>query len=118
MELYASLHDEAVGKEQKELLWSQLAGAAQEKIAKARAYRTQVVESAKANAEYLHEILPEYRKRPELVIQEIYQAAIEQVLNNADEKFIIQPVEAGKGAEIRIQLNRDTKLKPKSGMEK
>lgn len=118
MELYASLHDEAISKEQKELLWSLLAGAAQEKIAKARAYRTQVVESAKANAEYLHKILPEYRKRPELVIQEIYQAAIEQVLTNADEKFVIQPSKGGKGAEIRIQLNRDPKLKPKSEREK
>lgn len=118
MELYVSLHDEAISKEQQELLWSQLAGAAQEKIAKARAYRTQVVESAKANAEYLHKILPEYRKRPELVIQEIYQSAIEQVLSNADEKFVIQPAESGKGTEIRILLNRDTKLKPKSGKEK
>jgi len=114
MELYKALHDETISKEQKEFLWSQSAGGAQEKIAKARAYRTQVVESAKANAEYLHKILPEYRKRPRLVIQEIYQTAIEEVLNNADEKFIIQPTEGGKSTEIRILLNRDPKSKPRS----
>jgi len=114
MQLYAALHNEVISEEQKEFLWSQLAGAAQEKIANARAYRTQVVESAKANADYLHKILPEYRKRPEIVIQELYQAAMEEVLNNADEKFIIQPTEGSKNVEYRILLNRDPKLKPKS----
>jgi membrane protease subunit HflK len=114
IELYRALHDETISEEQKEILWSQLAGAAQSKIAEARAYRTKVVESAKADAEYLHEILPEYRKRPELVIWEIYQAAIENVLTNADEKFIIQPNKDSKGVEYWIQLNRDPTLKQKT----
>jgi len=103
---------------QKKLLWSQLAGTAQEKIANARAYRTTVVETAKANADYLREILPEYRKRPELVIQEIYQAAIEYVLNNTDEKFIIQSTEGTKGREVWIKFSRNPELKPKSGSKK
>jgi membrane protease subunit HflK len=100
-------------EEQKTLLWSQLAGAAQEKIAVARAYRTSVVENARANADYLREILPEYRKRPRLVIQKIYQDAIEYVLNNTDEKFIIQPTKGAENTEIRVLLNRDQTLKPK-----
>ena len=91
---------------------------AQEKIANARAYRTKVVETAKANAEYLQKLLPEYRKRPELVIQEIYQDTIEYVLNNADEKIIIQPTEGTKSREIRVLLNRDPAIKPKSEQEK
>jgi len=62
----------------------------------------------------LQEILPEYRKRPKLVIQKIYQDAIEYVLNNADEKMIIQPTEGTKGREIRILLNRDPAIKPES----
>jgi len=112
--LLEALRDETVAEQQRELLWAQLAGEAQEKIAGARAYRTEVVEVAKANAEYLQKILPEYRKRPELVIQKIYQDAIEYVLNNTDEKTIIQPTEGTKGSEIRLMIGRDPTLKPKS----
>jgi len=82
---------------------------AQEKIAEARAYRTKVVASARANAEYLRQLLPEYRKRPELVVQEIYRDAIERIFTNVNEKFVIP-----KGAELRILVNRDPSLKPKS----
>ena len=112
-ELFAVLEDKTVSEQQEELLWSQLAGAARKKIAQARAYRTKVVETAKANAEYLQKLLPEYRKRPKLVIQKIYQDAVEHVLNNADEKMIIQPTEGTKGKEIRILINRDPTIKPK-----
>jgi len=116
-ELLAVLDDKTITEQREELLWTQLAGQAQEKIADARAYRTKVVETARANAEYLQKILPEYRKRPKLVIQKIYQDAIEYVLNNADEKMIIQPAEAAAGREIRVILNRDPTLKPKSERE-
>ncbi|MFB0525089.1 MAG: SPFH domain-containing protein, partial [Phycisphaerae bacterium] len=118
MQLYKALHDETKSSEQKELLWSQLAGAAQEKIAQSRAYRTKVVESAKANVEYLREILPEYRKRPRLVTQKIYLDAIEYVLNHAAEKFIVQPTKGSKGREFRIILNRNPTIKPRSEKEK
>ncbi|HDZ69091.1 MAG TPA: hypothetical protein ENH43_01575, partial [Phycisphaerales bacterium] len=105
--------DKTVSEREKELLWTQLAGTSQEKIAQARAYRTKVVETAKANAEYLQKILPEYRKRPKLVIQKIYQDAVEYVLNNTDEKMIIQSTEGARGTEIRILLNRDPTIKPR-----
>lgn len=105
--LLAAIEDKTVGKKEKESLWFQLAGTAQERIDEARAYRIKVVEAAKANADYLQEILPEYRKHPRLVVQKIYQDAIEYVLNNADEKIIIQPTEGTGGREIRIQLGRD-----------
>ncbi len=114
IQLFEALKNETVSDEEKELLWSQLAGQAQEKIAGARAYRTKVVETAKANAEYLQKLLPEYRKRPELVVQKIYQDAIEYILNNVDEKIVIQPTEGTKGREIRLLLNRDPTIKPKS----
>ncbi len=116
--LFEALKDETTPEEEKELLWPQLAGQSQEKIAGSRAYRTKVVETAKANAEYLQKLLPEYRKRPELVVQKIYQDAIEYVLNNVDEKIIIQPTEGTRGREIRILLNRDPAIKPKSEEEK
>jgi membrane protease subunit HflK len=114
LELLAALEDKTISEETKELLWSQLAGAAQEKIAQARAYRTKIAETARANAEYFQKLLPEYRKRPKLVIQKIYQDAIEYVLNNADEKFIIQPAKGAKGREFWLQLSRDPTIKPKS----
>jgi len=90
-------------------------GLAQEKIAEARAYKTKVEASAKANADYLQQLLPEYRKRPELVIQEIYRDAMEYVLNNTDEKIIIQ--QGAEDTEVRIILSRDQTLKPKSEKE-
>ena len=116
--LLPAIKYQTISGQENELLWAQLAGMAQEKIANARAYRTKVVETAKANAEYLQKLLPEYRKRPELVIQEIYQDTIEYVLNNADEKIIIQPTEGTKSREIRVLLNRDPAIKPKSEQEK
>ncbi len=112
--LVDALQNNNLSNEQLELLWDRLAGEAQERIAQAQAYRTQVVENAKANADYVAQILPEYRKRPRLVIQKIYQDAIEQVLENVDETVIIQPTEGAKGAEIRIQISRDPTLKKKS----
>ena len=75
-------------------------------------YQSKVVSNARANAEYLKVLLPEYRKHPELVIQKIYQDAIENILNNVDEKFIIPD-----GAEWRILINRDPTLKPKTSNE-
>jgi len=115
LKLLEAFNDRAApeGTEQRELLWSQLAGQAQEKIANSRAYRTKVVENAKANAEYLRQILPEYRKHPKLVIQKIYQDAIENILENAEEKIIIQPAEGAKDKEIRILLNRNPAIKGK-----
>ncbi|HCO96025.1 MAG TPA: hypothetical protein DIU00_19145 [Phycisphaerales bacterium] len=116
--LYAALHDESIDEQTRELLWPQLAGTAREKIADARTYRTEVVERARANANYLESILPEYRQRPELVLQKIYLDAIEQILgNNADEKFVVQTTKGSKGTQIRVLLNRDPKLKSKRSNE-
>ena len=88
-------------------------GPAQEIIAKAKAYRTTIAESAKANADYLSSILPQYQQRPKLVVQKIYQDAIEQVLNNAQEKIIVQPASQDKDREFRVLINRDPAAKKK-----
>ena len=112
-ELLAAIENTNTSEQQKELLWEQAAGASQEKIAQARAYRTKVVETTKANADYLQQLLPQYRQRPQLVIQKIYQDAIEYVLGNINEKIIIQPTEGTQGSEIRVMLNRDPAIKPK-----
>ncbi|AQT68854.1 Modulator of FtsH protease HflK [Anaerohalosphaera lusitana] len=98
--------DELDGEQRAELL-TQLAGKSQEVIADARAHKTNIVEAAKANANYLTQLLPEYRKRPELVLQRIYQDAVEEVLDNAQEKIIVQPGKEGTDRQLRILINRD-----------
>lgn len=103
-QLHKTLRDETVSEKEKELLWSYAAGAAQAKIARARAYSTKVVENAEANAEYLQKILPEFRKWPELFIQKIHRDAIVHVLEKADEKIMIQPTEGDGDTEIRIMI--------------
>jgi membrane protease subunit HflK len=100
--------------QQREALWSQVSGDAQQILAQAQAYQTKVVEAARASASYLASILPEYRKRPEIVARERYLAAIQEVLNNADEKFILDSSDGKRDRELRIMLNRDTRIKPKS----
>ncbi|MHC4758651.1 MAG: protease modulator HflK [Planctomycetota bacterium] len=117
-ELLSAIKDQKnMTQQEQDYLWSQAAGQAQEKLAQARAYRTEVVENAKANAEYLKSVLPEYQKRPELFIQELYRDTIETVLNNAEEKIIIQPVEGQKGSDVWIMLNRDPGLQKEQTTE-
>jgi len=117
-QLFAALHDKSIDEQTRELLWSQLAGTAREKIADARTYRTEVVERARANADYLHSILPEYRQRPKLVLQKIYLDALEQILgDNPDEKFVVQTTKGSKGTEMRVLLNRDPTIKKKKSTE-
>ena len=90
-------------------LVGKLSGQVRTEISGANLYRTTVVEDAKASAEYLRKLLPEYRKNRELVLQKIYQDAIEQVLAGADEKIFIQTRE-GMADEIRVLLNRDPNI--------
>lgn len=112
--LHRALMASDTPEDQLETLWSQVAGQAQNIVAQAQAYRTKVVEAAKASATYLTSLLPEYRKWPELVAQGIYYDAIQKVLDNADEKFILDPTEIAQGREVRILINRDPALKPKA----
>jgi membrane protease subunit HflK len=110
-DIYAGIMSPDTPEDEMELLWSRLAGEGRKKIADARAYRTTVVENAKANADYLERILPEYNKRPELVIQKIYQDTMEQVLENVEEKILVQPGQGDKEREFRVIINRDPKIK-------
>ena len=113
--LFETLHDETASEQEKELLWSDLGGTARERMADAQAYQARVVETAKANADYLQRLLPEYRLRPKLVIQKIYLDAMEQIFTNADETFVVQTADDAKETELRVLLNRDPSLKPTKG---
>jgi regulator of protease activity HflC (stomatin/prohibitin superfamily) len=103
---------------QRDYLLSQLTGASREKIADARAYKTKVVETARANADYLKAMLPEYRIRPELVVKTIYQEAVEEILGGADEKILVQPGKGDKPRDIRILINRNPRIKQKEADKK
>ncbi len=113
VELLAGLHDPNTKPQTVESLWLQVAGRSQQRIADARAYRKKIVEGARADAEYLKQILPEYKKRPTLVLSEIYRNAMSKILDNANEKFFVEPVQTDKGSVIMIKSNSDPTLKPK-----
>ena len=114
MDLYRAIKAPNVNEQALDKLWQQAAGKAQQKIADARAYRKTTVESARADALYLEQILPEFQKRPTLVISEIYRNAMTKILNSANEKFFIEPVKTDKGSEVRIRYNSDPSLKPQT----
>lgn len=95
-----------------------LSGQVQSTISAARAYRTTVVSSAQADAEYLTQLLPQYREYPDLVLQRIYQDAVEHVLANAEEKFIMQRSEDGKPVEFRFLMNRDPNVEKQKTKDK
>jgi membrane protease subunit HflK len=113
-----ALKNPALTQEQQEELVAQLGGRVQGIISQARAYRTSVVADAKAAAEYLRNLLPEYRLRPQLVVQKIYQDAVEVILGTVDEKIFVPP-SGNQGREIRVLINRELKpQKPAAASEK
>jgi membrane protease subunit HflK len=110
--LYQALLDKN-GAQQQAALWPQVTGEVQDTILQGQAYQTSVVERARANADYLTQILPEYCLRPELVTRDLYLDAIKEVLGNVDEKFIVNKCDNVKEREIRVLVNRDPSLPPK-----
>jgi hypothetical protein len=70
-----------------------------------------VVAAAEATADYFNRLLPEYRKHPDLVVQNLYLDTLQQVIDGVDEKFILQGKAGDQSREVRIQLNRDPALK-------
>ena len=109
-DLYKTLHDDTVSAEEKELLWSQISGKLRTYLFNADVYATEVAKNAEASAKYLQSILPEYRQRPDIVINRLYNDAMEKIMSNADEKFTVQPPNNAEGGELWISLNRDTSL--------
>ena len=107
--ILAALKEPGLTRDEKRELLSQLSGACREKISLAKGYKTTVVATARANADYLEALLPEYRKRPELVLQKIYQDAIEVVMANAREKIFIQPLDD----ELRLIIGKDRSIREK-----
>lgn len=107
-EILAKLKDAQLSEEDKDVLFSRLSGTAQARISQASTYRTGVVETARSMAEYLEKLLPEFEKRPELILAKIHHDAIEEILSSADEKFFAQ---SGEGSQLRILLNRNPEIR-------
>jgi membrane protease subunit HflK len=111
--LYQALRDQNASESQQAALWAQVTGDVQEAVAQAQTYRTRVVQKARGNADYLGQILPEYRRQPELMTRTIYLDAMQEVLRNVDEKIVFDRCDEAKEREIRVLINRDALLKPK-----
>ncbi len=105
-EILAALRNESVTDQQQEDYVHQMGGQVQVILAEAWAYRTRVEQDAKAAADYLKSLLPEYRKRPALVLQRLYQDAVEEILQKVDETIFVPPANE-RGREIRVMINRD-----------
>jgi regulator of protease activity HflC (stomatin/prohibitin superfamily) len=116
--LYRALTADKPDPRQIEVLWSQVTGQVKDIIQRSEADRMVLVASAKASADYLLSILPEYRKYPALLLQRLYFDAVEQVFNNAEEKWVLQPSEKFGEREVWLQLNKDPNIKPKKGAAK
>ena len=112
-QILAVLMDPNVSDEEKDAKFALLSGTSQEILSKARAERTTIIKNAQASAEYYKALLPEFKKRPELVVQKIYQDAVQDVLQNADEKIFIEPSAEGKDRQVRVMVNRDPNLQKK-----
>ncbi|HBG78701.1 MAG TPA: hypothetical protein DDW84_07675 [Phycisphaerales bacterium] len=110
VDIAKAIADPNISEKDLEFYWANASGQVRQTVAEAKAYRTGVVESAKANADYLAKLLPEYRKRPQLVIARIYQDAMEEVLSNTQETIIAQPSADAKSTEFRVLVNRDPAL--------
>ncbi|MGA2914477.1 MAG: protease modulator HflK [Sedimentisphaerales bacterium] len=117
-EIIKALFDPNVTQEQLDNFLANSSGQVRQTISEAKAYRTKVVESAKANAEYLAKLLPEYRKRPKLVLERIYQEAMEEVLSNTQETIITQSSAGVKSKEFRVMINRDPAINKEKKQEK
>jgi len=115
--LYQALQDKNGSEPQRAALWSEATGAVQDAVAQAQTYQSKVVEKARSSADYLRQILPEYRLRPELVTRTMYLDAIQEVMKNVDEKWIVDKCNNAKEREVRILLNRDALLKPRQNVQ-
>jgi membrane protease subunit HflK len=111
-QLHAALNSDDISEQAVEALWEDVSGTARERMADAQAYQTQVVETAKANADYLQRLLPEYKLRPKLVIQKLYLDAMTRIYEQAEETFVTQSG-GDKEGEVRVMLNKDPSLKNK-----
>jgi membrane protease subunit HflK len=89
-------------KKQVEKLLEQAGGSAREIMEQSLSYRTKMVKSASADAEYLQALLPEYQKNPKVVLTRLLLATFEQTLPTVRKWYMPKDV-----YRIRMQIDRD-----------
>ncbi len=83
-------------------LLDQAGGSVQEILADAKIYKTKVVESAKADAEYLQALLPKYMESPNVVVTRLLLGTIEKLLPKVNKWYVPAKVK-----EVRFLIGRD-----------
>ena len=78
----------------------------------AKAYRTQIVEQVRAEANQFDSLLTEYHRNPRIVLNRLWQSAREKILTG-DIETIYLPGDA----EVWIDMNRDPQLQKKRELE-
>lgn len=67
----------------------------------------QIVQSARADARYFSDLLPQYRRDPAQFRQRLLTETMERVLAGAQDKFFLPAHSGDTARELRIQLNRE-----------
>lgn len=84
------------------MLLNQAGGSVQEILAQAKVYRVTVVQEAQADAKYLENLLPEYRKNPQVVFSRLLLGTLEKLLVDVRKWYIPSGVR-----EVRLLIDRD-----------
>lgn len=79
-------------------------GQASAVLSEAQAYKTNLIEQAKADASYLNEVIDQYSANPDMFTFIIQQKAVRDILNKVDDKFLFS--QTGNKREIRLLLNK------------
>lgn len=101
-----------------------LSGAEGEKaaiISAAETYKVKVVKSAEADADYIKNLLAKYPNNPEKLKHFLdihHQEVVQEVLDNAQEKFILPATGKGEKMQLRVQIPRDEQLEREKLKEK
>ena len=83
--------------------------------ATANSYRVRQVATAQADAATFTSLLSQYDKYPGLIAKTIYEETLFRVVNNVDEKFVLQPAA---NRQLRVLLNRNLDKAPKAAGDK
>jgi len=78
-------------------------------LADARAYRTRVEGSIKADSAYFAKVLDEYNKNPDTMLVALHTNAIEDLLNKVKTKYVVHAKDGGR-QEIRLKLGPPVKV--------
>jgi membrane protease subunit HflK len=86
---------------------SKARGEAETRLNAAKSDRDRTVQIIAAEAKKFSDLLPEYKRNPQLFTQLRQSETLQRVMANAQEKFFVRSREDGKPVELRLQLSRE-----------